>query len=185
MIIKSKIKIAITVTFVSAALFIACSVTAKTALKIFYPIKYTEFVEKYSAEYGVEPELVYAVIKTESSFNPDAVSQADAVGLTQITPETFEWIRTKLSEEDENLSLYDPETSIKYGAFFLGYLVDEFGNTDTALAAYHAGRGRVNGWLDDKDLSPDGKTLEEIPIPETAHYVKKVNKALNIYNNLY
>lgn len=148
-------------------------------------MKYTEFVEKYSAEYGIEPELVYAVIKTESSFNPDAVSDADAVGLTQITPETFEWIKTKLGEENNNSNLHNPETSIKYGAFFLGYLIDEFGNTDTALAAYHAGRGRVNGWLDDKEISPDGKTLSDIPIPETAHYIKKVNKALNIYNNLY
>lgn len=185
MTIKSKTKISVLIIFSAAVLFIACSVTAKTALKVFYPMKYTEFVEKYSAEYGVEPELVYAVIKTESSFNPDAVSHADAVGLTQITPETFEWIKTKLGEENENLSLSDPEISIKYGAFFLGYLVDEFGNTDTALAAYHAGRGRVNGWLKDEEISPDGKTLSEIPIPETAHYVKKVNKALNIYNNLY
>ncbi len=180
-----KIKIPILVFLSAAVLFIACSVTAKTVLKTFYPMKYTEFVEKYSAEYGVEPELVYAVIKTESSFNPDAVSDADAVGLTQITPETFEWLKMKLGEEDENLSLYDPETSIKYGAFFLGYLTDEFKDTDIALAAYHAGRGRVNGWLEDKEFSPDGKSLVEIPIPETAHYVKKVNKALNIYYNLY
>lgn len=165
--------------------FIACWVTAESALKVFYPMKYNEFVEKYSAEYGIEPELVYAVIKTESSFNPDAVSDADAVGLTQITPETFEWIKLKLGEENKNLSLCNPETSIKYGAFLLGYLTREFGNTDTALAAYHAGRGRVNGWLEDKEISPDGKTLSKIPIPETAHYVKKVNKALNIYYNLY
>lgn len=172
--------------FLSAAvLFIAFSVTGKTVLKVFYPMKYTEFVEKYSDEYGIDPELVYAVIKTESSFNPDAVSEADAVGLTQITPETFEWLKFRLGETNENLSLYDPETSIKYGAFFLGYLINEFGDTDTALAAYHAGRGRVNGWLDDKDLSPDGKTLSKIPVPETGHYVNKVNKALNIYTNLY
>lgn len=181
----NRIKIPILIVISAAVFFIACSVTTESALKVFYPMKYTEFVEKYSAEYGVEPELVYAVIKTESSFNPDAVSDADAVGLTQITPETFDWIKTKLGEEDENLSLFNPETSIKYGAFFLGYLLDEFGNTDTALAAYHAGRGRVNGWLEDKEISPDGKTLSDIPIPETAHYVKKVNKALNIYNNLY
>lgn len=180
-----KIKITIFFLLSAAVFFIACRVTAESALKVFYPMKYTEFVEKYSAEYGVEPELVYAVIKTESSFNPDAVSDADAVGLTQITPETFDWIKTKLGEEDENLSLYNPETSIKYGAFFLGYLTREFGNTDTALAAYHAGRGRVNGWLEDKEISPDGKTLSNIPIPETAHYVRKVNKALNIYYNLY
>ena len=181
----SKIKLSVLIILSAAVLFTAFSVTGKTVLKVFYPIKYTEFVEKYSAEYGIDPELVYAVIKTESSFNPDAVSYADAQGLTQITPETFEWLKFRLGETDKNLSLYDPETSIKYGAFFLGLLVDEFGDTDTALAAYHAGRGRVNSWLSDNNLSPDGKTLSEIPIPETNHYVKKVNKSLNIYFNLY
>lgn len=185
MIIKSKIKTILIIIVSAAVLFTAFSVTGKTVMKTLYPMKYTEYVEKYSAEYGVDSKLVYAVIKTESSFNPNAVSYADAVGLTQITPETFEWLRQKLGEENENLSLYDPETSIKYGAFFLSYLIDEFENTDTAIAAYHAGRGRVAGWLKDKEISRDGKTLGEIPIPETAHYVKKVNKAFNIYNNLY
>ncbi|MBQ2848309.1 MAG: lytic transglycosylase domain-containing protein [Clostridia bacterium] len=182
---KGKIKTAIIILFSAAVLFAAFSVTGKTLMKLAYPMKYTEYVEKYSGEYGVESELVYAVIKTESSFNPNAVSDADAVGLMQMTPETFEWIKTKLGEEDKDLSLYDPETSVKYGTFFLGYLLDEFENTDTVLAAYHAGRGRVNGWLEDEKISSDGKTLNEIPIPETAHYVKKVNKALNVYNNLY
>ena len=167
-----------------AVLFAAFSVTGKSIIKLVYPMKYTEYVEKYSAEYGIESELLYAVIKTESSFNPAAVSDASAVGLTQITPETFDWLKSKLGESDKSLSLEDPETSIKYGAFFLGYLTDEFKDTDTALAAYHAGRGRVNGWLNDKSLSQDGKTLNNIPIPETAHYVNKVNRALKIYRNL-
>lgn len=182
---KGKIKTTILITIAAAVLFGAFFVTGKSVMKIIYPMKYTEYVEKYSSEYGISSELLFAVIKTESSFNPDAVSDADAAGLTQITPETFEWLQTKLGEEGQTLSLFDPETSIKYGAFFLSYLLDEFENTDTALAAYHAGRGRVNGWLEDKSISPNGKTLENIPIPETAHYVKKVNKALNAYNNLY
>ena len=161
------------------------AVTAKSALKIAYPIKYQELVEKYSAEYGIDKNLLYAVICTESGFNSDAVSDAEAVGLTQITPETFEWLKTKTGEEALNLSLLDPETSVKYGAFFLGYLLEEFENRDAALAAYHAGRGRVNKWLEDKNYSDDGKTLKEIPINETAHYIKKVNKAFNAYNKLY
>ena len=182
---KSKIKILLLIFVSVAVLFAAFSVTGKTVMKTLYPMKYTEYVEKYSAEYGVDSELVYAVIKTESSFNPDAVSYANAEGLTQIIPETFDWLKMRLGEEDENLSLFDPETSIKYGAYFLSYLIDEYENTDTAIAAYHAGVGNVNKWLEDKSVSADGKTLDEIPIPETAYYVKKVNKALNIYNNLY
>ncbi len=182
---KGKIKSVILILISALLLFAAFAVTGKSIMKIIYPLKYTEYVEKYSADFGIDKNLLYAVIKTESSFNPEAVSSADAVGLTQITPETFEWLKTKLGEEDESLSLTDPETSIKYGAFFLGYLLDEFENTDTALAAYHAGRGRVNDWLEDEKISPDGKNLAEIPVKETAHYVRKVNKALNIYNNLY
>lgn len=185
MTLKGKIKTAIIILLIAAVFFGAFAVTGKSVMKLVYPIKYSEYVEKYSAEFGVDKNLLYAVIKTESSFNPEAVSDADAVGLTQITPETLEWIKWRLGEEDVETSLYDPETSIRYGAFLLGYLLDEFRNTDVAVAAYHAGMNRVKGWLKDENLSPDGKTLSEIPIPETAHYVKKINKALNAYNNLY
>ncbi len=185
MTLKGKAKLLIIILLSSLILFASFFAVSKGIMKIIYPQKYTEYVEKYSTAYGIDKNLLYAVIKTESSFNPDAVSSADAVGLTQITPETFEWLKTKLGEEDENLTLSNPETSVKYGAFFLGYLIDEFGNTDTAVAAYHAGRGRVNEWLKDENISPDGVTLSEIPIDETAHYVRKVNKALNVYNNLY
>lgn len=173
--------------FAAAALMLIAALLGsyKTVMKLSYPQKYEEFVEKYSAEYGIDSALLYAVIRTESSFNPSAVSSANAVGLTQITPETFEWLRMKLGETKGELTLLDPETSVRYGAFFLSYLLDEFGETDTALAAYHAGRGRVNSWLKDPEISPDGKTIPKIPISETAHYVKKVNKALNIYTNLY
>lgn len=181
---KGKIRAAMLIFLCVTAVFSVSFTVFNTAIKFSYPVKYEEYVEKYSREFGVEQNLIYAIIKTESSFNPDAVSSADAEGLTQITPETFEWLKTKLGEENEDLSLFNPETSIKYGAFFISYLLDEFGDTDTAVAAYHAGRGRVNGWLEDKELSPDGKTLAEIPVPETAHYVKKINKALNVYNNL-
>ncbi len=185
MTLKGNAKLLIIVLLSVLILFASFFAVSKGIMKIIYPQKYTEYVEKYSSAFGVDKNLLYAVIKTESSFKPDAVSDADAVGLTQITPETFEWLKTKLGEEDKNLSLTDPETSVKYGAFFLSYLLDEFGNTDTAVAAYHAGRGRINEWLKDDMISPDGKTLAVIPISETAHYVKKINKALNIYNNLY
>lgn len=126
-----------------------------------------------------------AVIKTESSFDPKAESSAGALGLTQITPETFHWLQTKTGETLSDDALSDPETAIRYGALFLGLLLDEFNSAETAVAAYHAGRGRVNSWLKDENISPDGVNLKEIPIPETAHYVRKVMRAVNIYNSLY
>lgn len=182
---KGKAKLCAIVCIFCALIFTLTAVSGKTLLRVLYPVKYSELVSQYSAEYGVAEPLLYAVIKTESSFNPDAVSSAGAEGLTQITPETFEWLRMKSGETDGELSLFDEETSIKYGAFFLSLLLNEFGCTETAVAAYHAGRGRVNGWLASADTSPDGKTLVNIPVPETAHYVKKVTRAIDIYTNLY
>lgn len=158
---------------------------AKTMMKTFYPLGYSDLVEKYSLEYGIDKILLYSVIKTESSFESDAVSEAKAIGLTQITEETFDWIKFKTGGEEKFSDLFTAENSIKYGAFLLGYLVDEFENTETALAAYHAGRGRVNEWLKNPSISPDGKTLSNIPIDDTAHYVRKVTRAMNIYKNLY
>lgn len=182
---KGRIKAVLIFTAAAVLLFGAFAGSFKTVTKLLYPQKYSEFVEKYSAEYGVDEALLYAVIRTESSFDSSAVSAANAVGLTQITPETFEWLKMKLGEADADITLFDPETSIRYGAFFLGYLLDEFGEARTALAAYHAGRGRINSWLTDPEISPDGKTLDKIPVKETAHYVKKVTEAFNVYNNLY
>lgn len=150
-----------------------------------YQLKHTEFVEKYAAEYGVDKALLYAVIRTESSFNANAVSSAGARGLTQITPDTFSWLQTKTGEKLELEMLFDPETSIKYGAFFLSMLLKEFGETETALAAYHAGRTKVNSWLKDREISPDGKTIPVIPIQQTSHYVNKVMSAYQKYKEIY
>lgn len=154
-------------------------------MKTEYPIKYSELVEKYSSEYNVPKDLLYAVIKTESGFNENAKSSAGAIGLTQITPETFTWLQSKTGEKMEADELYNPEISIKYSALFYKILLAEFENTETAIAAYHAGRGRVNSWLKDKEISSDGKMLDNIPFRDTSHYVHKVTTAISIYNMLH
>ena len=179
---KSKI---ISAVIISAAVILALAFLLHTAkIKILYPIKYEDYVQKYSQEYDVPENLLYAVIKTESSFKSDAVSNVGAIGLTQIMPDAFDWISYKLGEDKDFESLFDEETSIKYGAFLLGYLLDEFENSEAALAAYHAGRGNVNKWLNDKACSKDGIHLDSIPIPDTAHYVHKVMHSVDIYNKL-
>lgn len=158
----------------------------KTFVRQTHPIKYEELVERYSKEFGVDKYFVYAVIKTESGFRPNAVSSVGASGLMQIMEQTFDWLKYKQSDEQVTYSdMFDPETNIRYGCYLLGYLVDEFGSEDTAAAAYHAGRGVVNEWLCDKSLSADGIHLDEIPISDTAHYVGKVKKAKAVYVSLY
>ena len=160
--------------------------TGKTVLKAVYPMAYTDEIEKYAEEYELPRALLYAVIHTESGFDPDAVSAAGAMGLTQITPETFRWLQSKTGETLEDAQLYDPETSIRYCALFYHMLLTEFdGDIKTAAAAYHAGRGQVNTWLSDERYSENGKTLDSIPTRDTAHYARKVLRAINVYTNLY
>lgn len=157
----------------------------KTAMRIIYPDKYSDRVVAAANEYGIEPNLLFAVIHTESGFDPNAESYAGARGLTQITEDTFDWLLTKTGEDYTFDDLFNADISIKYGALFLGLLKTEFGNDRAALAAYHAGRGSVNSWLKNSEYSSDGETLDKIPISDTAHYVNKVTKAINQYENLY
>lgn len=155
-------------------------------MRTIYPIKYEEYVEKYSKENGLDKFLVYAVIKTESDFQSDAVSNVGARGLMQIMEDTFDWIKYKTDDEDTYYyDMYSAEPNIRYGCWLLGYLNDEFGNTEAIAAAYHAGRGNVNEWLSDERYSKDGVHLDKIPIGDTEHYVHKITKAMNTYVKLY
>ena len=154
-------------------------------LQTVYPKKYTALVEENSRIYGVRESLIYALIENESGFDENAVSSVGAKGLTQITPETFKWLQTKTGECYEEDALFQPEVSIKYGTFFLKFLLDEFGDEKTALAAYHAGRGIVNEWLADTRYSSDGETLDVIPYEDTSFYVTKVLKVQKRYCYLY
>lgn len=155
-------------------------------LETAYPIKYQSWVEKYAAENHLNKYFVYAVIKTESGFDPSAESNVGARGLMQIMEDTFDWIKFKSDDESAVYGdMYDAETNIRYGCYLLGYLMDEFGSVEVAAAAYHAGRGNVNSWLSDKKYSADGVHLDNIPISDTAHYVNKITKAMNKYIKLY
>lgn len=154
------------------------------------PDEYVEYVEIYSAEFGVPEDLVWSVIKTESGFDSSAVSSKGAVGLMQLMPSTFEWLTDDILREYLGIGmLYDPETNIKYGTYYLSRLYNRFGDWDTAIAAYNGGEGNVSEWLKDKRYSDDGIKLKTDKIPdsysETKNYVKKVNKALEKYKKLY
>ncbi len=152
-----------------------------------YPLEFTELIEKYSRDYGITPSLIAAIICTESHFRPEAVSSAGAIGLMQLTPETFTWAQTRSGVKDpqDETALTDPETSIRFGTYTLTLLYQQFEDETTALAAYNAGQGRVHGWLKDPRYSTDGVTLTHIPYPETEEYINRVKKAQTIYRTLY
>ena len=169
---------------VTAVLVYSTSCTAIE--KCFYPLEYEDYIKKYGDEYGVSYELVAAVIKAESDFDPDVKSSAGAVGLMQLLPATAEEIAPKIGIEYKEDMLTDPETNIALGCYYLAYLHKNlYENWDTACAAYNAGIGRVKGWLNDSRYSNDGKTLKYIPFEETRNYVEEIQENKEKYKELY
>lgn len=171
---------------VLAILFISVFLFADDAARVLYPLKYRELVKKYSEHYNLDPFLVLAVIKAESSFRNTAVSHKNARGLMQITENTGKWSAEKIGMESFTADmLFDPEININIGCWYLSRLYDQFGDTDLVLAAYNAGSGNVSRWLEDRELSPSGRTLDKIPYKETEKYLKKVRNSYLIYKKLY
>lgn len=177
----------ISVALAAALLVSLLSYSQRLYLKKAYPIKYSEYVEKYSQEYDLDPYFVYAVIRTESDFTENATSSIGARGLMQVTNETFDWIRTKLRDTESSFdSMYNAETAVKYGAYLLFYLKSVLGSEENVLCGYHAGVNRAKQWLSDEELSENGNIIsEKIPYDDTRAYVDKVMKTYNIYLKLY
>ncbi len=154
--------------------------------KYAFPYKHKEVIDKYSKEYNLDPLFVLSIIKAESKFNPNAHSHKDAYGLMQITESTGKWIAEQMKMKNFSTDmLYNEETNIKMGCWYLNNLNEEFGNKDLVISAYNAGRGNVKKWLNDHNYSKDGKDIHYIPFPETKNYVEKVNIYYKIYKYLY
>ena len=157
--------------------------------KASYKREHSEYVSVYAERFGVPEYMVYAVIKVESDFDPNAKSRVGASGLMQLTEETFADVTGQfmLNENLPYSEVFDPETNIRYGTYYLSYLYKQLGDWDVALAAYNGGIGNVKNWLNDKNYSDDGKTLKNYPsnFSETKNYVRLVNKAKNTYIKLY
>ncbi len=169
-----------------AVMLLAAIVVTAVMLRFCYPRKYSALVSDFSKRYGISENLVYAIIKCESGFDPSAKSEAGAVGLMQITPDTLSWAAMREGESDiSDGMLYDAYTNIRYGCCIFSLLYGEFGDIETALAAYNAGRGKVLGWLADSRYSDDGVLLSDIPYGETLKYVKKVKTVKRIYELIY
>lgn len=167
-----------------AVLALAVKSGIDTVKDIMYPVRYAQFINKYSGEYGLDRYLVMGVIKAESNYIHDAHSGV-ARGLMQITDDTAVWIAGKLNMEFSSDDLDDPETNIKMGCYYLSYLIEHYENVDVALAAYNGGMGNVNKWLSNGEYSDDRKTLKKIPFPETDEYVKRVRRYQQVYEQEY
>lgn len=142
-----------------------------------YPLSYEQIVRGHAKNYDLDPALLAAVIYRESKFDAGARSSSGAIGLMQLLPETAKGIAlhtggSRFVVQD----LYDPEINVRYGSFYLRRLIDKYGDTRLALAAYNAGQANVDAWR------AQGKG---IVFPETREYVDSVLEARDIYSDAY
>lgn len=155
--------------------------------RFFYPFPYRQTVFNESRAHGLDPCLVAAVIKTESNFNPRAVSPRGARGLMQIMPDTGLWVAGQTGMRGFQPEwLDDPEINIRFGSWYLSDLYREFnGDTVLVLAAYNGGRGNVEKWLEQEHWTGQANSLDQIPFPETRDFVRKVLWNYKAYRYLY
>lgn len=156
------------------------------AFELAYPRPYMEQVKEASTRFGVDPNLIYAVIRCESYFDTNAVSRAGAMGLMQIMPDTGKYIASRLKVSFDVKEILNPDTNIEFGTYYLKSLLDMYsGDVDKAMAAYNGGAGNVKNWSE----SGIGKTSEDFPTAvaflETREYITKVQDAYYIYRKFY
>jgi peptidoglycan lytic transglycosylase len=145
--------------------------------RIWYPLRYSTNVRVYASQDHLDAALLAAVIEAESKFNANAQSSAGAVGLMQLTPSTAKGIAQYTGGSRFRVSdLENPDINIRYGAWYLGHLLEKYRNERLALAAYNAGQENVDVWR---------KQHEGIQFAETRDYVNKVERLKKIYRRAY
>lgn len=174
----------LTVVLIFGLVSFAFAFAPSLLFKSMYPLRYEDEITASAATHGVDPYLVAAVIRSESSWDPEASSHQGARGLMQLMPETAQDMVAKGLVDGKRYSyenLEDPAINIEYGCAYLSYLLTYFnGATDRAIAAYNAGMGNVDGWAKQDKLLHNAITF-----PETQAYLVRVNMAKVRYQELY
>lgn len=174
----------LTVVLIFGLVSFAFAFAPSLLFKSMYPLRYEDEIAASAATHGVDPYLVAAVIRSESSWDPEASSHQGARGFMQLMPETAQDMVAKGLVDGKRYSyenLEDPTVNIEYGCAYLSYLLTYFnGATDRAIAAYNAGMGNVDGWAKQDKLLHNAITF-----PETQAYLVRVNMAKARYQELY
>lgn len=170
-------------------IFVFLGIFKNKILKIIYPKTYKEIVSVYAEKYSVEENLIFALIKAESNFNSNAVSHRNAIGVMQIMEETAEDVANKSSikidTDNVKEELLKIDNNINLGTKYLSILLERYKSKEIAVAAYNAGIGTVDGWIEKGIIKADGTDIENIPYKETNNYVRKILRNYKLYEELY
>lgn len=148
-----------------------------------YPRPFEKEVLKAAGYFGLDPNLIWAVMRQESAFNPGAVSSAGASGLMQLMKKTAQWEADTIGIK--KYDIFSPSDNVTLGAAHLSRLTRTYDRLEYALAAYNAGGGSVNRWNREGEEKPRDLWIEAVPFRETRGYVKNVLANYKVYGWLY
>ncbi len=144
---------------------------------------YDEYIRQSAQEFQVDRSFISAIIARESHYDAKAESRVGARGLMQIMQDTGEWISGRLAVRPYSYELlFEPGLNIRFGAWYLGYLSNQFNGDPVMIAsAYHAGANNVKLWA--LKYAQDKRTLriDQIPMEDTKDYVQKVMNAYALF----
>ena len=173
------------IVLISVAILVLLIIIFVSTMYLLFPLRYSEYVDRYSSEFGLDKKLIYSVIKIESGFDKNSVSSAGAIGLMQLLPSTAKDMASRLGLEHETIDLFDERTNIMFGCFYLSYLLGLYqNNVVNTLCAYNWGLRNVNDWIQKGNVDKTG-TITNIPVKETKVYIFKYKLTHTIYNIIH
>jgi soluble lytic murein transglycosylase len=154
--------------------------------QLYYPLGYGEHVRASARSVGMDPYMVAAVIREESSYDPRARSGVGAVGLMQLMPDTARILAQEIGRPlTEMAALWEPPVNITLGSRYLSQLTARFKEPLLAVAAYNAGPHRVQRWVAERPGVDLEEFVDQIPFDETRAFAKRVFTSWHHYRRLY
>ncbi|MBL7064325.1 MAG: transglycosylase SLT domain-containing protein [Anaerolineae bacterium] len=151
-----------------------------------YPRPYSATVEAAAAEFDVDPLLLWAIMRQESRYDPEAFGYAGERGLMQVMPPTQDWIAEQLGEDISPGDGFTPEANVRMAAWFLRFLLDYYdGDLELAVLAYNGGAGSVDSWQANPLVSNRDDLLRWIGFGSTREYLERVSLNYRVYQELY
>jgi soluble lytic murein transglycosylase len=157
----------------------------RTFWDVFYPLGWRSELNEAATRAALDPYLVAALVREESSFDPQARSRVGARGLMQLMPDTARQLAKGRSHPTADDMLVDPAANLALGSAYLGALMKEFGDPRLAVAAYNAGPARVREWWKGRASDDVEVWVELIPFDETRFFVRRVMLSWEEYHRLY
>jgi soluble lytic murein transglycosylase len=155
------------------------------AWKALFPLPYEAALRREAAKNDFDPMFAAGLIRQESTFQADAVSHANAIGLMQVLPKTGKLLARQLKVRYTKDKLFEPEYNIEIGMVYIANLVRLTGAPEYAAAAYNAGEDRIAAWKAERNYEEIPEVVESIPFTETREYVQVVLRNTAVYRMIY